>query len=1092
MNIRKTFYFLTLIALFAVAVAGYLLVPSINSSGTVSAQETISAGDGERATPEMLRYALDFKSDDMSKSFSALKQLPCTTIGTTELGGKSFRAGVYCLDSAQLAGQLVVDAENDPSAIFIFRIAGSLNTKSGSSVALANDAQAANVFFVTDEAATIKSGTNFKGSILSHKSITVEEGATVKGRTFTLNGDVRAPEGATGGGTGTLQICKQIDEGNPAAASILGSTFQFQVTGVPGTINIGPITQLGAVGRLCTGAIDVPAGPQTVRELATRTNAAGTTVTGGFELFDIDLLSQPVPGGTTGSTIVAGTENLPLRQVGVNIVEGGIAGQLSLLFQNRAAVTGFVEICKLAATTGGVADADVTGFFTFRIETVFAQPGGTVLQEFVVPVGQCTNAIQVITPFGTAATGAGDVFVSELPRTGFFLEDIFTIPAARELGQFLGTCLNSTGGFAPCAGGGSALVQVLQGGAAGTNAANETIVNFVNRAAPGLVKVCKIAGPGVTEGTVFRFNVTGTGAVLVPAQVGPPPVPAFINPTGAVNAVVDVPAGPAATGGTCVFVPGTGGTGDQAGLQTFLGGSTVTVVEVGALAGTGNAAAGAAGTVVQTLNTGEAIRTARIRTSSVFVQPSPFAPLPNPDLTPVAAVRISRAAVVARAGVVEVEFVNFAFFPTLLKVCKIAGPGVAVGTPFTFDVATVSPTTTGGVIGGVNPIFTPFTTSVTVSAGPAVQGGNCAFVGGLPGTVIPGLPGGAFDIGSTVTITERAAGTTQVTGITSSTSPTIATLTTAGGGLFTGVVPSSRTATLTGAAGLVAGANIVTFTNAVTTTPPIDMKPFDFDGDGKSDTSVFRRNNNVWYMMGESSGLQALQFGSSATDKIVPADYDGDFKADVAVYRNGMWYIQRSKDGFIGTDFGLSTDVPVPADYDGDGKADVAVFRPSNGTWYIQQSRDGFKGVQFGQVGDIAVPADYDGDKKADIAVFRPSAGAWYRINSSTGQWSSIQFGMTGDKPVAADYDGDGKADIAVFRPSNGTWYALKSKDGFAGFQFGIASDIPVAADYDGDGKSDMAVYRSGTWYIQQSRDGFKGVAFGTATDMPIPAWLLQ
>lgn len=109
-------------------------------------------------------------------------------------------------------------------------------------------------------------------------------------------------------------------------------------------------------------------------------------------------------------------------------------------------------------------------------------------------------------------------------------------------------------------------------------------------------------------------------------------------------------------------------------------------------------------------------------------------------------------------------------------------------------------------------------------------------------------------------------------------------------------------------------------------------------------------------------------------------DYDGDDRTDVSVFRpgNGTWYLQQSQNGFSAVQFGQSTDVIVPGDYDGDGRTDVAVFRPSNNAWYIQRSRDGFYTFQFGQNGDKVAPGDYDGDGRIEIAVLRPSTGYVY------------------------------------------------------------------------------------------------------------------
>ncbi len=291
----------------------------------------------------------------------------------------------------------------------------------------------------------------------------------------------------------------------------------------------------------------------------------------------------------------------------------------------------------------------------------------------------------------------------------------------------------------------------------------------------------------------------------------------------------------------------------------------------------------------------------------------------------------------------------------------------------------------------------------------------------------------------------------------------------------------------------------------------------DFDGDGKSDISVFRPSNGFWHIMKSSGGFSSVQWGQK-DDVLVPGDYDGDGKTDVAVYRfgvipitnpvaNNIWYIRRSSDNaFFARQFGISgavtLDVPVPADYDGDGKTDLGVHRltdvlGSAGDFNVwQSSNDSRYERRWGTNLDRTVLADYDGDGKADLAVYHSEPrfssngiGIWQVLQSSNGATREVQFGLSTDRALPADYDGDGKADIAVFRPSDGFWYILGSRDGFRAEQFGVATDKPTPADYDGDGKTDIAVFRpsNGTWYLQQSREGFAAHVFGFPDDIPIP-----
>lgn len=175
----------------------------------------------------------------------------------------------------------------------------------------------------------------------------------------------------------------------------------------------------------------------------------------------------------------------------------------------------------------------------------------------------------------------------------------------------------------------------------------------------------------------------------------------------------------------------------------------------------------------------------------------------------------------------------------------------------------------------------------------------------------------------------------------------------------------------------------------------------DFDGDGKTDLSVFRPTNGDWYLLRSTEGFSAVNWGVS-TDVLVPGDYDGDNKTDTAVRRGGDWLIlQSTNNTFRSIGWGVSTDIPVAEDYDGDNKTDAAVFRDSNSTWYILNSNGGTQFTSWGQTGDVPVTGDFDGDGKDDQAVYRN--GTWY-LNRSTSGFGAAGFGVASDKPVPNEY----------------------------------------------------------------------------------------
>lgn len=266
---------------------------------------------------------------------------------------------------------------------------------------------------------------------------------------------------------------------------------------------------------------------------------------------------------------------------------------------------------------------------------------------------------------------------------------------------------------------------------------------------------------------------------------------------------------------------------------------------------------------------------------------------------------------------------------------------------------------------------------------------------------------------------------------------------------------------------------------------------FDFDGDLRSDFTLYRPSEGMWYTKFSNGSSHRYQSFGLPTDRIVPGNYDGDNKADIAVFRDGTWFMLHTANGSVRIEhFGISDDIPVPADYDNDGHTDLAIFRPAEGRWYIKVG-EGFRTIDWGLEGDSPVAADYDGDGLADIAVWRPSTGVWFVQRSSDGMSTVVEFGSgkLGDIPVPADYDGDGRSDMAVWRPTDGKWYILQSSRGLAVYEWGLSGDMPVPGDFDGDGKSDIAVWRptEGIWYVFRSSDGLIDyIWWGITGDLPV------
>ncbi|HEY0459919.1 MAG TPA: FG-GAP-like repeat-containing protein [Pyrinomonadaceae bacterium] len=299
--------------------------------------------------------------------------------------------------------------------------------------------------------------------------------------------------------------------------------------------------------------------------------------------------------------------------------------------------------------------------------------------------------------------------------------------------------------------------------------------------------------------------------------------------------------------------------------------------------------------------------------------------------------------------------------------------------------------------------------------------------------------------------------------------------------------------------------SIARLLNTVTAPPVINpaLRIADFDGDGKTDASVFR--SGTWFINPSGSpalapaGAYSVRFGQTG-DALAPGDYDGDGRSDIAVWRESEqnFYILNSSNNSVRIEnFGLQGDVLTAGDWDGDGRADLSVYREGAQSYFfyrgsLNNPSGNITYLPWGTPGDKAVRGDFDGDRKMDAAVYRASNQTWYIRNSSNGQITYAAFGLATDKRVSGDFDGDGKTDICVFR--DGVWYILQSSTGQVRYQnWGLNTDAIAAGDWDGDGKTDVAVWRSGVYYILNSASSAVSYQyFGSNGDAPVAAAFVQ
>ena len=193
--------------------------------------------------------ALQAKSDLTTAYNDAAGRSSTATI-SSDLAGRTLTSGVYTsATSLGLSGDLTLDAQGNPSAVFIFQASSTLTTGSATHVTLIGGAQACNVFWQVGSSATLGTGSQFVGVIMALDSISLTTGATLQGSALARNGAVTLD---------TNTITRAVCAAGTSGTAGTGGTSGTSTTSTTGTATGTATSTTGATGP--TGTPDTTTG----------------------------------------------------------------------------------------------------------------------------------------------------------------------------------------------------------------------------------------------------------------------------------------------------------------------------------------------------------------------------------------------------------------------------------------------------------------------------------------------------------------------------------------------------------------------------------------------------------------------------------------------------------------------------------------------------------------------------------------------------------------------------------------------------------------------------------------------------------------
>ena len=198
-------------------------------------------------------------------------------LSNTNLGTRTLTPGNYNYsDAALMTGPLVLNAQGNPNARFVFNIGSQLTTATGSSVTMINGGSPCNVYWRVGTSAILGSTTQFKGNLMALASIRLGNAVNVQGRLLARTGEVTLINDVIDG-----SMCGTSSSAPTPTPSPGDSTTPGGTTGPGGTAQPAPASRSATPTRRGTARLRRPPTTTTSRRSGPACTAGFTaTVTG--------------------------------------------------------------------------------------------------------------------------------------------------------------------------------------------------------------------------------------------------------------------------------------------------------------------------------------------------------------------------------------------------------------------------------------------------------------------------------------------------------------------------------------------------------------------------------------------------------------------------------------------------------------------------------------------------------------------------------------------------------------------------------------------------------------------------------------------